>query len=121
MQAHKGRLALVMEEPVSLRNCGEYLAKRMDRCPAAVPNASRNASRAWLGVPDRWPDYSKARFRSDQHRAIGVPEGSAGYVVEVCGDACEVEVTEQGTGETLFLGAGPDADLALISGRGPVS
>ena len=78
-----------------------------------------------MGVPDRWPNYSKVRFRSDQHRANGAPEGSVGYIVEVYDDAyeveVEVEVTEPGTGETLFLGAVPDADLDLISGHGPVS
>jgi len=71
-----------------------------------------------MGVPDRWPNYSKVRFRSDQHRANGAPEGSVGYIVEV---EVEVEVTEPETGETLFLGAVPDADLDLISGHGPVS
>jgi hypothetical protein len=74
-----------------------------------------------MGVPDRWPNYSKVRFRSDQHRANGAPEGSVGYIVEVYDDAYEVEVTEPETGETLFLGAVPDADLDLISGHGPVS
>jgi len=74
-----------------------------------------------MGVPDRWPNYSKVRFRSDQHRANGAPEGSVGYIVEVYDDACEVEVTEPETGETLFLGAVPDADLDLISGHRPVS
>jgi hypothetical protein len=44
-------------------------------------------------VPDRWPNYSKVRFRSDQHRANGAPEGSVGYIVEVYDDAYEVEVT----------------------------
>jgi hypothetical protein len=77
-----------------------------------------------MSVPDRWPIYSKVRFRSDQHRANGAPEGSVGYIVEVYDDAyeveVEVEVTEPGTGETLFLGAVPDADLDLISGHGPV-
>jgi hypothetical protein len=53
---------------------------------------------------------------NDQHRANGAPEGSVGYIVEVCDDAYKVEVTE-----TLFLGAVPDADLDLISGHGPVS
>jgi len=77
-------------------------------------------TRRWktMGVPDRWPNYSKVRFRSDQHRANGAPEGSVGYIVEV---EVEVEVTEPETGETLFLGAVPDADLDLISGHGPVS
>ena len=74
-----------------------------------------------MGVPDRWPNYSKVRFRSDQHRANGAPEGSVGYIVEVYDDAYEVEVTEPETGETLFLGAVPDAGLDLISGHGPVS
>ena len=74
-----------------------------------------------MGAPDRWPAYSKVRFRSDQHRANGSPEGSVGYIVEVCDDAYEVEVTEPETGETLFLGAGPGADLDLISDHGPVS
>jgi hypothetical protein len=55
------------------------------------------------------------------HRANGAPEGSVGYIVEVYDDAYEVEVTEPETGETLFLGAVPDADLDLISGHGPVS
>ena len=49
------------------------------------------------------------------------PEGSVGYIVEVYDDAYEVEVTEPETGETLFLGAVPDADFDLISGYGPVS
>jgi hypothetical protein len=42
-------------------------------------------TRRWktMGVPDRWPNYSKVRFRSDQHRANGAPEGSVGYIVEV--------------------------------------
>ena len=53
--------------------------------------------------------------------ANGAPEGSVGYIVEVDDDAYEVEVTEPETGETLFLGAVPDADLDLISGHGPVS
>lgn len=66
-------------------------------------------------------NYSKVRFRSDQHRANGAPEGSVGYIVEVYDDAYEVEVTEPETGKTLFLGAVPDADLDLISGHGPVS
>jgi hypothetical protein len=74
-----------------------------------------------MGVPDRWPNHSKVRFRSDQHRANGAPEGSVGYIVEVYDDAYEVEVTELETGETLFPGAVPDADLDLISGHGPVS
>jgi hypothetical protein len=47
-----------------------------------------------MGVPDRWPNYSKVRFRSDQHRANGAPEGSAGSIVEVYDDAYEVEVTD---------------------------
>ena len=74
-----------------------------------------------MGVPDRWPNYSKVRFRSVQHRANGVPEGSVGYIVEVYDDAYEVEVTEPETGETLLLRAVPDADPDLISGHGPVS
>jgi hypothetical protein len=53
--------------------------------------------------------------------ASGAPEGSVGYIAEVCDDAYEVEVTEPETGETLFLGAVPDAGLDLISGHGPVS
>lgn len=52
---------------------------------------------------------------------MAAPEGSVGYIVEVYDDAYEVEVTEPETGETLFLGAVPDADLDLISGHGPVS
>ena len=54
-------------------------------------------------------------------RANGAPEGSVGYIVGAYDDAYEVEVTEPETGETLFLGAVPDADLDLISGHGPVS
>jgi hypothetical protein len=84
------------------------------RTPAASPRTTGT-------LPDRWPNYSKVRFRSDQHRANGAPEGSVGYIVEVYDDAYEVEVTEPETGETLFLGAVPDADLDLISGHGPVS
>jgi hypothetical protein len=80
-------------------------------------------TRRWktIGVPDRWPDYSEVRFRSDQHRADGATEGRAGYIVEVCDDADEVEVTEPETGQTLLPGAVPDAGLDLIPGRGPVS
>jgi hypothetical protein len=51
----------------------------------------------------------------------GVPEGSVGYIAGVFDDAYEVEVTELGTGGTLFPGAVPDAGLDLISGHGPVS
>jgi hypothetical protein len=47
-----------------------------------------------MGVPDPWPNYSKVRFRSDEHRANGAPEGSVGYTVEVYDDAYEIEVTE---------------------------
>jgi hypothetical protein len=57
------------------------------------------------------PNYSKFRFRSDQHRANGAPEGSVGYIVEVYDDAYEVEATEPETGETLFLGAVPQVRL----------
>jgi len=53
-----------------------------------------------MGVPDRWPNYSKVRFRSDQHRANGAPEGSVGYIAGVYDDA--YEVTEPAAGETLF-------------------
>jgi hypothetical protein len=49
------------------------------------------------------------------------PEGSVGYIVGVYDDAYEVEVTEPETGETLFLGAVPDADLDLVSDHGPGS
>jgi hypothetical protein len=73
------------------------------------------------GLPDRWPNYSKVRFQSDQHRAYGAPEGSVGYIVEVYDDAYEVEVTGPETGETLFSGGVPDAGLDLISGHRPVS
>src|SRR5579859_5441738 len=84
-----------------LRIC-DRRSLRADRPLGAGP-------RRWktMGVPDRWPNYSKVRFRSDQHRANGAPEGSVGYIVEVYDDAYEVEVTEPGTGETLFLGAVP--------------
>jgi hypothetical protein len=51
----------------------------------------------------------------------GAPEGSVGYIAGVYDDAYEVGVTEPETGETLFLGAVPDAGLDLISGHGPVS
>jgi hypothetical protein len=51
-----------------------------------------------MGVLDRWPNYSKVRFRSDQHRANGAPEGSVSYIVEVYDDAYEVEVTEPENG-----------------------
>ena len=88
--------------------------------PTDRSGPARADGKLW-GVSDRWPNYSKVRFRSDQHRANGVPEGSVGYIVEVYDDAYEVEVTEPETGETLFLGAVPDADLDLISGHGPVS
>jgi hypothetical protein len=53
--------------------------------------------------------------------ANGALEGSVGYIVEVYDDAYEAEVTEPETGEPLFPGAVPDADLDLISGHGPVS
>jgi len=58
-------------------------------------------------VPGRWPNYSKVRSGAI---SIGQwrPRGSVGYIVEV---------TELETGETLFLGAVPDADLDLISGH----
>jgi hypothetical protein len=96
-----------------------HLVKR--RAADATLNAA--GTRRWktMGVPDRWPNYSRARFRSDQHRANGAPEGSVGDIVEVYDDAYEVEVTELETGETLFLGAVPDADLDLISGHELVS
>lgn len=62
----------------------------------------------------RWPLYSVVRFMTDTHRAQGAPLGTEGYIVDVYEDAYEVEVSELGTGETAFLGAVRDEDLALL-------
>jgi hypothetical protein len=65
-------------------------------------------------VPNRWPNYSSVRFRSDRHAHEGARQGITGTIVEVYPDAYEVEVSDPATGETLFLGAFRDDDLELL-------
>ncbi|HEX3425600.1 MAG TPA: hypothetical protein VHT30_05675 [Acidimicrobiales bacterium] len=63
---------------------------------------------------DRWPCYSQVHFLTDEYLSQGAPKDAMGWIVEVYGNAYEVEVSDS-DGSTLFLGAVTDEHLELLT------